>query len=152
MHFSSIAIGVGSAVMPSVVRQGALADVREVFGPDRVVGLEVARHVGEVDGHVDQVFPARAAGFQHRAHVGEHRARLCVDVVFAHAAVGKVFVADDRVGGRVARADAGQEQQVADAARMRIACRPASARCAAWMTSLMRRLRDAPLNRASAVS
>ena len=29
MHFSSIAIGVGSAVMPSVVRQGAVAGSRK---------------------------------------------------------------------------------------------------------------------------
>ena len=74
MHLSSIAIGVGSAVMPSVVRHGARVDVGEVLGPDRVVGLEVARHVGEVDGDVDQVLPARAAGFEHGAHVGEHGA------------------------------------------------------------------------------
>src|SRR3546814_3665361 len=86
----------------------------------RVVGLEIARHVGEVDGHVDQVFPARAAGPEHRAYIGEHRARLRGDVVGDKLAIGIVFVAGHGVAGRIAWADAGKQQQVADAARMRI--------------------------------
>jgi len=49
---------------------------REVFGVEAVVGREVARHVGQVDGHVDEVFPARAGGFEHGAHVGEDLAAL----------------------------------------------------------------------------
>src|SRR3546814_5658558 len=60
---------------------GRAGRVGEVLGPDRVVGLEIACHVREVDGHVDQVFPARAAGPEHRAYIGEHRARLRGDVV-----------------------------------------------------------------------
>src|SRR3546814_17254481 len=31
---------------------GRAGRVGEVLAPDRVVGLEIARHVGEVDGHV----------------------------------------------------------------------------------------------------
>src|SRR5436190_18480125 len=55
---------------------GRARRVREILRPDRVVGLEITRHVGEVDGDVDEVLPARAAGIQHRAHVGEHRMAL----------------------------------------------------------------------------
>jgi hypothetical protein len=109
-----------------------------MFGPHRVVGLEVARHVGEVHGDVHQVFPTRAAGFQHGAHVGEHRARLRLDFVLAHAAVGEIVVARDRVGRRVARADAGEEQQVADAAGVRIHADGLRCRVTPGSTSLMR--------------
>jgi hypothetical protein len=91
-----------------------------MLGPHGVVRLEVARHVGEVDGYVDEVFPARTTVLQHRADVGEHRARLRFDVVPADTAVGEVFVAGDRVRGGVAGTDAGEEQQVADAACVRI--------------------------------
>src|SRR3546814_8980035 len=81
---------------------GRAGRVGEVLGPDRVVGLEIACHVREVDGHVDQVFPARAAGPEHRAYIGEHRARLRGDVVGDKLAIGIVFVAGHGVAGRIA--------------------------------------------------
>src|SRR3546814_6521282 len=52
--------------------------------------------------------------------IGEHRARLRGDVVGDKLAIGIVFVAGHGVAGRIAWADAGKQQQVADAARMRI--------------------------------
>ena len=81
---------------------------------------EVAGHVGEENGDVEQVFPTRAAGFKHGADIGEHRFGLRADVVFDHLPAGVADVAGNGVGSRFARADAGQEQQVAGAACVRI--------------------------------
>src|SRR5690606_3403141 len=86
---------------------GRGVDVGEVPGPDGVVGLEVAGHVGQVHGHVHQVLPARSAGLEHGAHVGEHGVGLGGDVVGNEVPFGVVHVARDGVAGGVARADAG---------------------------------------------
>src|SRR3546814_12429921 len=70
-----------------------------------------------------------SAGPEHLAYMGELRARLRGDVVGDKLAIAIVFVAGHGVAGRIAWADAGKQQQVADAARMRI--RPDRARRAA---------------------
>src|SRR5690606_10034933 len=70
-------------------------DVGEILRPHRVVAGEVARHVGEVDGDVHQVLPARAAGLEHCAHVREHGGGLGTYVVGDQPALGVMHVAGD---------------------------------------------------------
>ena len=63
----SMAIGVGRAVMPGSCSGGwAVLKCSAVEGGE---WREIARHVGQVHGHVDEVLPARAGGFgAPRAH------------------------------------------------------------------------------------
>ena len=92
--------------------------IGEVFRPDRVVGLEIQRHVGEEHRHVDEVFPARARRFEHRAHIRENLAGLRRDVMGDQGAARIAHVAGNPVAAGRARTDPGQEQQVAHAPRV----------------------------------
>src|SRR5204863_7643780 len=85
-------------------------DFAEVFGVDLVEAVEVAFHVGEVDGDVEDFFQRAAGVFENRADVLDARAGLHFDVVRS----------GNLAGDGLARADAGEEEEVADAARVRI--------------------------------
>src|SRR5690606_1196504 len=76
-------------------------DVGEILRPHRVVGVDVGRQVGEVDGDGHQVHPARADGLANCAHVREHGVGLRTYVVGDKPALGVMPVAGDGVGGGV---------------------------------------------------
>ncbi len=94
--------------------------VAEVFAVDAVVGRKITLHIGQEHGDIEQILPACAAGFEHGADIGEHLVALGLDVVIDERAAGIVHVARNRVVPRIARADAGQEEEIADPARVRI--------------------------------
>lgn len=69
--------------------------------------MEIALHVDEKNGHVDEVVPAGAAGFEYGAHVAEYRVYLSLEVEFRVIPRRGAFQAGHTVRLRIARADTG---------------------------------------------
>ena len=88
----------------------------EVLGPDAVEGGEVAFHVGEEDEDVDDAVPGGAGLVEDGLDVGEAGADLGFDVVGDDRAGGVELDAGDVLGAADAGADAGEDEEVADAA------------------------------------
>src|SRR3954463_1975609 len=99
-------------------RRAAGRILREVFRPEAVVRREVALHVGEEDGHVDEPLPTGARLLEDVADVVEDGAALRLDVVGGDRAVGREADAGDLLRALLARADAGEEEEVPHLARV----------------------------------
>src|SRR4051812_6399048 len=99
-------------------RRAAGRILREVFRPEAIVGREVALHVGEEDGHVDEPLPTGARLLEDVADVVEDGAALRLDVVGGDRAVGREADAGDLLRALLARADPGEKEEVPDLARV----------------------------------
>ena len=106
MHFNSMAIAVGRASIPTVVRQGWLS---EIFGIYLVVGMEVALHIYEKHGDVHQFIPTAATFFEYHTHVIEYASALSGEVELFEIAVFIGYQAGNFVGTGFAGANAGKE-------------------------------------------
>ena len=100
-------------------RGAARLVVLEVLGVQAIESVEVPIHVHEEHGHVDELFPAAAAGLEDGFHVGEHAMHLCFKIKRLEVAVVVQLQSWDaavvRIASGRARPDAAQEQEVADA-------------------------------------
>ena len=76
MHFSSIAIGVGKAKW----KQWFWVHFPKVFGPYAIIGLKITLHMNQENGHVYQLIPAAATGFQHFFDILENTVHLSFKV------------------------------------------------------------------------
>jgi len=94
--------------------------VADLLTPQAIEGVEVAADVGEEYRDVEQVGPARAGTVQHGSDVRENGAALQLEVVAADIAGRVQRHSRHRPARRRARAEAGQEQQLAAAPGVRI--------------------------------
>ncbi len=91
----------------------------EIFGVEFVIGRKVFLHVGEKDGHIDNVVPSRAGVFEHEPNIFENRAALFLNIV-TNDLTGRIESdAGDFLAAAHARSDSGQKKQIADAFRVR---------------------------------
>lgn len=96
----------------------------EVLGVNPVEGLEIPVHVNEENRHIDEVLPARTAGFEDGPNVGKHAVHLRFEVKGLEIAVVVEFkprhAAVVRACPSRPRSDTTQKQQVAHASGMRV--------------------------------
>src|SRR5205085_2462062 len=92
----------------------------KVFGVDAIEGVEVALHVREINGYVEHLLQRAATLFEDCLHVLDARARLNLDVVLRDVPGRIAHDSWNLAATRLAWTDAGQEEKVADASRVRI--------------------------------